>query len=596
MVILVATLSAPTKAENLPLKKTELPPRSNTIENNKLTMGLTTPLTSDESDDRSVQSESSHHIETGEGDVEEAYDPEDDDLAYRETMAVSLLRGTATTILLLASLLVSLGVHRTTARSERENFRSHYDEASSKMVDSLQSRLSSKLRALEALAMDIASLEKNPETSSQWPTVDLPDFQDRAKNTLAMAGASSLMFLPLVTEAQRATYESFAGSHLEWMETDTLLGLDSGLMATSRRLSSIPAHIFNLDGDVSGPGPYFPVWQTSPSNEHVAQWVNLDMLSVDKFAAGIKEVQSESKAVLDTVCNLADQEPTELSSSMDWFLDAVLDPADAYHAEPVSPLLYPVLDSSKNVAAILSALTYWRFALEHVLPANSHAIHVVFQNDCNQSFTYKVNGSEVTYLGEGDHHVSSLHAWGVAADLIDDVLSAYCPFHVSVYPTQEMRDAYITNLPFRYTMVAVLTFLFAFAVFVIYDVLVEHRQKVVMDRALQTTAIVSSLFPEQVRDRLFRSEDEDDEEAETVGADGVMMMEPAQNRLKSFLNHEGMDQNASKPIADLFPHCTVLFADISGFTAWSSLRDPPQVFILLESGTFDGLFPLLRLV
>ena len=39
----------------------------------------------------------------------------------------------------------------------------------------------------------------------------------------------------------------------------------------------------------------------------------------------------------------------------------------------------------------------------------------------------------------------------------------------------------------------------------------------------------------------------------------------------------------SKPIADLFPHTTVLFADISGFTAWSSSREPSQVFILLET-------------
>jgi class 3 adenylate cyclase len=36
-----------------------------------------------------------------------------------------------------------------------------------------------------------------------------------------------------------------------------------------------------------------------------------------------------------------------------------------------------------------------------------------------------------------------------------------------------------------------------------------------------------------------------------------------------------------KPIADLFPACTVLFADIAGFTAWSSERDPTQVFLLL---------------
>jgi Adenylate and Guanylate cyclase catalytic domain len=39
----------------------------------------------------------------------------------------------------------------------------------------------------------------------------------------------------------------------------------------------------------------------------------------------------------------------------------------------------------------------------------------------------------------------------------------------------------------------------------------------------------------------------------------------------------------SKPIADLFPETTVLFGDIVGFTAWSSVRDPTQVFTLLET-------------
>jgi len=39
----------------------------------------------------------------------------------------------------------------------------------------------------------------------------------------------------------------------------------------------------------------------------------------------------------------------------------------------------------------------------------------------------------------------------------------------------------------------------------------------------------------------------------------------------------------SKPIADLFPQASVLFADIAGFTAWSSVREPSHVFTLLES-------------
>jgi class 3 adenylate cyclase len=52
----------------------------------------------------------------------------------------------------------------------------------------------------------------------------------------------------------------------------------------------------------------------------------------------------------------------------------------------------------------------------------------------------------------------------------------------------------------------------------------------------------------------------------------------------------------NKPIADFFPHCTVLFADIAGFTAWSSVRDPTAVFTLLESlySCFDGIARRLK--
>jgi hypothetical protein len=39
----------------------------------------------------------------------------------------------------------------------------------------------------------------------------------------------------------------------------------------------------------------------------------------------------------------------------------------------------------------------------------------------------------------------------------------------------------------------------------------------------------------------------------------------------------------TKPIADLFPSATVIFGDLVGFTAWSSVRQPTEVFILLET-------------
>jgi class 3 adenylate cyclase len=72
------------------------------------------------------------------------------------------------------------------------------------------------------------------------------------------------------------------------------------------------------------------------------------------------------------------------------------------------------------------------------------------------------------------------------------------------------------------------------------------------------------------------------------------IFKPTKAKLKKFLNAGDVDENGAAvtaPIADLFTECTVMFADIAGFTAWSSVRDPCQVFTLLEAvyGAFDAI-------
>jgi hypothetical protein len=55
------------------------------------------------------------------------------------------------------------------------------------------------------------------------------------------------------------------------------------------------------------------------------------------------------------------------------------------------------------------------------------------------------------------------------------------------------------------------------------------------------------------------------------------------------ITHESDDEEICQdlttglPIADLFPDTTVLFANMFGLPAWSSTRDPRQVFTLLEA-------------
>ena len=92
----------------------------------------------------------------------------------------------------------------------------------------------------------------------------------------------------------------------------------------------------------------------------------------------------------------------------------------------------------------------------------------------------------------------------------------------------------------------------------------------VIEAAARSNAILSSLFPTNIRDRLFAEKDEQQGQSGKAASGGN------ENRLRSFLDTDGasMEVGAAsveqtsgyegKPIADLFPETTIFFADISG--------------------------------
>lgn len=115
-----------------------------------------------------------------------------------------------------------------------------------------------------------------------------------------------------------------------------------------------------------------------------------------------------------------------------------------------------------------------------------------------------------------------------------------------------------------------IAFLLTALVFCGYVRFVHLRQIKVMQRAIESTAIVESVFPEKVRQRMFEIDDGKDE------------LKPLTNDWTDI---------ASMPIADLYPECTIMIADLCGFTAWCSVREPIDVFRLLETvyGAFDKI-------
>lgn len=102
-----------------------------------------------------------------------------------------------------------------------------------------------------------------------------------------------------------------------------------------------------------------------------------------------------------------------------------------------------------------------------------------------------------------------------------------------------------------------------------------------MQRALASGAIVSSLFPEKVKQQLYEEQKQEQQKQ-------VLQKEHA---FSAFANGTKASTQSSKPIAELFHETTIMFADLAGFTAWSSTREPVEVFELLEAlyGSFDKI-------
>jgi hypothetical protein len=221
-----------------------------------------------------------------------------------------------------------------------------------------------------------------------------------------------------------------------------------------------------------------------------------------------------------------------------------------------------------------------------------------------------------------------------------------CPFQLIILPSSVAADitkiqisavpndgsSSSSNRAIGLTSLVAAIFFILTVVFLVYDWLVERRQFVVVNIATKSTAIVENLFPAQVRDRMLQNIEEkkkaggnngggandpmgmltgdsgapygDTPGGNTMSTTGGMGNTAATSNtpnhvsVKQFLTNSGDTSNdfSSQPIADLFTNTTVLFADIAGFTAWSSQREPPQVFTLLETlyRSFDVIAKKLK--
>jgi hypothetical protein len=430
--------------------------------------------------------------------------------------------------------------------------------------------------------------------TSTWPFVTLPGFEAQTEAAIANTNARFVSFQPIVSPAQRSQWESFAVEHQdEWIsESFEYFGLEYNA-------TEIPITPFIFDSVAtpleerqpsSGPffaGQYAPIWQIAPILGNTGL-INYDVYAFSYFSKvlGIM-ARAPGEAMLSEVVNL------NVNTTL----------PESFLTIPIMDTLQVPVPSDAVMVGTITAFLPWHDFFAGVLPKTVNGIEIVIRNTCGQVFTLITSKGGVEFWGEGDPHEILLEDFEVMANFTSPIITSIeeCQYSLHLFPSREFKKGYDSVGPIIYTGCVIFVFVLTALVFILYDWLVQRRQDKVMWSATRTDMLVSSLFPDAVKDRLMEdmmaSAGADDRSLESKkskdkkgggGGYGVADANTAGISREEILN--------TRPIADLFPDCTVMFADIVGFTAWSSEREPPEVFTLLEFvyNSFDKIARRLR--
>ena len=279
-----------------------------------------------------------------------------------------------------------------------------------------------------------------------------------------------------------------------------------------------PLHTFNEAGQTilsQSKGPYFvPRWQTYPVLE--TSMVNENLLENPKVSKSVRASIESKSAVLSGFHFAPAGGPSDPDRNTAFFstLESMTEGKRVeYREDPVSHMTIPIFKmlntTDREVIAVLKATLHWHDYLLGVLQENNNGYLVVIENGCDpegeNAFTYQLDGPNVKVVGRGDRHNPKFQHYLVEGFFSNDNMEdgtveglryddTSCPHVFRVYPTQAEFDKYVTPMPIIISLSISAIFAFTIGMFLLYDRLVERRQRIVLAKATQSTAIISSLF------------------------------------------------------------------------------------------------------
>jgi len=519
---------------------------------------------------------------------------ENESLATQESKNLVKFRLFLVTILFWTTIGVGMYVWIYFTEEIETGFEEHFENEVQELCDELAHKFLVAFGAIDSFAIAISAKFSN------WPFVTVPKFSKHADRLLELSNAIVVTNYYFVEKELRQEWETYSAANDFWVQDETHYQQSDIAAQNNIVLEGKPnTELANLNKNTS----ILPQWQQHPVGGSPYGW---DGFQYKALANAWDIFQKENQAAVGYINNIPTSSDPDLNiEEKNTFISAFVRNS-THQKEPFMDIFYPIVNDFEEIledrksssgdmngndtVGVVSVTFYWRDMLKSFLRDRIDGMHVVIENNCNQTFTYTWVDSELTYLGGEDLHEAEYEDRGKSFELPVRLGTNGCHYTIHTYPSSVMSTTFkeAEPSPGAFAGIAITIFIFTSMVFIFYDCLVERRQRKVYSSAVKNNAIVSSLFPKNVRDRLYKE----------TSSNHPKSFQPAKTRLKSMIQVDDISNNANavgneadSPIADLFSNCTVLFADIVGFTSWSSERSPGQVFVLLENiyGAFDRI-------
>ena len=240
------------------------------------------------------------------------------------------------------------------------------------------------------------------------------------------------------------------------------------------------------------------------------------------------------------------------------------------HAYVIGPIFSKIEEEAKRkLVGITLAITDISNLFHRLLPQYADGgIVAVLGDDCGNTVSYELSSGRAIFLGHGDFHDPDFDEYRRVTKNIElyneDDIKYLCGYKLQLYPTATLKESYTTTSLGLYMAIIGIAVVLIFA-FGVYDYIVTKRQKKTMQTAIKTRAIVSSLFPEKIARKLVNEacDPNDDNRKVKPFLNTRAKIETIMNKETDLENKESLHHEA-KPLAELFPEATVIFADLVG--------------------------------